>query len=250
MLYAELKGTVLTDKERDMFEIMRRTKQGDLLSILLFNTVLQMAFENVVECWQKTKGMGIRLGVSLSDCFTHQCFADDVHLFSFSLVQLPKMMCDFKQSTESAGLDIDPGKTNISRQKVQTKAISGYEQHRSWDVICAWECDMSWANKYVSATGKAEITNSNQSLSSIVLQIQTRVGIKIVLLVTQTPLIQHEGSRRRWATSLELWHHQKNTKDWYDQLNAKCFASTFKQRENTEIKLGPARKRETRKMKK
>ena len=64
----------------------------------------------------KTKGMGIRLGVSLSDCFTNKCFADDVLLFSVSLVQLQKMMCDFKQSTESGGLDIDPVKTNISQQ--------------------------------------------------------------------------------------------------------------------------------------
>ena len=42
-LYAEQKATVLTDKESDMFEIKRGRTQGDPLSSLLFNTVLQMA---------------------------------------------------------------------------------------------------------------------------------------------------------------------------------------------------------------
>ena len=42
-LHAEQKGTVPTDKESDRFEMKRSTKQGDPLSSLLFNTVLQMA---------------------------------------------------------------------------------------------------------------------------------------------------------------------------------------------------------------
>ena len=49
----------------------------------------------------------------------------------------PKMMRDFKQSTESAGLDIDPDKTKISQQTkyIHTQAISGDEQHRSSDYL-------------------------------------------------------------------------------------------------------------------
>ena len=46
-LYEEQKGTVSTENESDMFEIKRRTKQGDLLSNLLFNTVLQMALYTI-----------------------------------------------------------------------------------------------------------------------------------------------------------------------------------------------------------
>ena len=48
-LYAEQKGSVSTDKESDMFEMKRRTKQGDLLSSLLFNTVLQVALKDDAE---------------------------------------------------------------------------------------------------------------------------------------------------------------------------------------------------------
>ena len=41
-LYKEQKATILTDKESDMFEINKKTNQGDPFFSLLFNTVLQM----------------------------------------------------------------------------------------------------------------------------------------------------------------------------------------------------------------
>ena len=70
-----------------------------------------MALKDDVERWQKS--MGFRLGDYESDCLTNLRFADDVFLFSTSLVQLQKMMCDFKQSTESIGFKIHPDKTKI-----------------------------------------------------------------------------------------------------------------------------------------
>ena len=39
--YRDQKATVLADEESDMFEIKKGTKQGDPLSSLLFNTMLQ-----------------------------------------------------------------------------------------------------------------------------------------------------------------------------------------------------------------
>ena len=44
-LYRDQKATVLTDEESDMFEIKKGTKQGDTLSSLLFNAVLQKALK-------------------------------------------------------------------------------------------------------------------------------------------------------------------------------------------------------------
>ena len=70
------------------------------MSSLLFNTVVLMALKDDVTRWQKSKGMGIRLDDHESDCLTNLRFADDVLLFSTSLVQLQTMLCDFKQSTE------------------------------------------------------------------------------------------------------------------------------------------------------
>ena len=50
----------MTDKESDVFPIKRGTKQGDPLSSLLFNTVLQFSLENNLKKWQENK-KGIRL---------------------------------------------------------------------------------------------------------------------------------------------------------------------------------------------
>ena len=72
----------------------------------LFSTVPQMALKDDVTRWQKTNRMGICLGDSESDCFTNLRFADDVLLFSTSLVQLLKMMCDFKQRRKFSATNV------------------------------------------------------------------------------------------------------------------------------------------------
>ena len=56
-LYRDQKATVMTDEESDMFEIKKGTEQGDPLSSLLFNTVLQTALKDDIPRWQKKKGM-------------------------------------------------------------------------------------------------------------------------------------------------------------------------------------------------
>ena len=53
-LYKDQKATVMTDKESDSFEIKKGTKQGDPLSSLLFNTVLQVALkDDIPRCKRK-----------------------------------------------------------------------------------------------------------------------------------------------------------------------------------------------------
>ena len=60
-LYTDQKATVLTDKESDVFEIKRGTKQGEPLSSLLFNTVLQAALEDDLALWRE-EGVGHQSG--------------------------------------------------------------------------------------------------------------------------------------------------------------------------------------------
>ena len=110
-LYSQQEGTVLTDKESDTFSIKRGTKQGDPLSSLLFNTVLQYSLEEDLKRWQEMR-KGIRLSDKTEDCLTNLRFADDVLLFSTSLEKLREMLCEFKASTEAVGLGIHPDKTN------------------------------------------------------------------------------------------------------------------------------------------
>ena len=60
-LYRDQKASVLTDEERNVFEIKKGTKQGDPLSSLLSNMVLQKALEDDIPRWQKERGVGIYL---------------------------------------------------------------------------------------------------------------------------------------------------------------------------------------------
>ena len=72
--YAEQKATVLTDRESDVFEIKRSTKQGDPMSSLLFNSVLHMAMKDDVTRWQNIKMHGHMLGDSECHCLTNPAF--------------------------------------------------------------------------------------------------------------------------------------------------------------------------------
>ena len=120
-LYSQQEGTVLTDKESDVFSIKRGTKQGDPLSSLLFNTVLQYSLEEDLKRWQE-KRKGIKLSDAAEDCLTNLRFVDDVLLFSTSLEKLREMLCEFKISTEAVGLEIHPDKTKILSNQAQIKA--------------------------------------------------------------------------------------------------------------------------------
>ena len=123
-LYSQQEGTVLTDKESDVFSIKRGTKQGDPLSSLLFKTVLQYSLKNDLDRWQERR-KGIKLSDAAEDCLTNLRFADDVLLFSTSLNKLRDMLCEFKISTEAVGLGIHPHKTKIlsHQDKVKAKEI-------------------------------------------------------------------------------------------------------------------------------
>ena len=119
-LYSQQEGIVLTDKESDVFSIKRGTKQGDPLSSLLFNTVLQYSLKDDLDRWQEMR-KGIKLSDATEDCLTNLRFADDVLLFSTSLHKLRDMLCEFKISTEAVGLGIHPGKTKILSSQAKTK---------------------------------------------------------------------------------------------------------------------------------
>ena len=60
-IYRDQKASVQTDEESDIFDIQKGSKQGDPMSSLLFNTVLQYSSKDELQRWQKKKGMGIYL---------------------------------------------------------------------------------------------------------------------------------------------------------------------------------------------
>ena len=112
-IYRDQKASVQTDEESEIFDIQKGSKQGDPMSSLLFNTVLQYSLKDEIQRWQKKKGMGIYLSDQERDCLTNLRFADDVMLFATSKEQLRNMMYEFKKATEKVGLKIHPDKTKI-----------------------------------------------------------------------------------------------------------------------------------------
>ena len=112
-IYNDQNASVQTDEESKNFDVQKRSKQGDPMSSLLFNTVLQCSLKEEIKCWQKKKGMGVYLSNHDRDCLTNLRFADDVMLFETSKEQIRNMMCDFKKATEKVGLRIHPDKTKI-----------------------------------------------------------------------------------------------------------------------------------------
>ena len=54
--HKDQKASVQTDEESNMFDIREGTKQGDPLSSLLFNTVLQYSLKDEILRWQQQIG--------------------------------------------------------------------------------------------------------------------------------------------------------------------------------------------------
>ena len=67
---------MLADEGSAVFPIKRGTKQGDPVSSLLFNTVLQFVLEDDLHKWQE-KHKGIHLSDKKKDCLTNLRLADD-----------------------------------------------------------------------------------------------------------------------------------------------------------------------------
>ena len=130
-----------------MFPIRKGTKQGDPLSSLLFNTVLQYSLETNLTKWQENK-KGIRPSYKNEDCLINLRFADDVLLFSTSLGKLRDMLCDFKASTEAVGLGIHPDKTKILSNQDNVKAKEITVDNIQIEILKRGKCAISWTNNH------------------------------------------------------------------------------------------------------
>ena len=119
-IYKDQKASVQTDEESEIFDIQKGSKQGDPMSSLLFNTVLQYSLKDEIQRLQKKKGMEIYLSDQERDCLTNLRFADDVMLFAISKEQIRNMMCEFKDATDKMGLRIHADQTKILRSSMNS----------------------------------------------------------------------------------------------------------------------------------
>ena len=112
-LYAGQSGRVSVDSTLSRsFVLGRGTKQGDPLSTLLFNAVLEDVFNDIRPKWEAKKH-GLEMSLGRERHLTHLCFADDVALMAANGQPLSEMIADLKKAAAARGLKIHSGKTKI-----------------------------------------------------------------------------------------------------------------------------------------
>ena len=116
-LYSGQSAQVKTDVLSRNFEIHRGTKQGDPLSSLLFNALLEKVMSKVKPMFACNK-YGVQMGFGNADSkdetrLTNLRFADDVLIVGSSLKQVTEMLTLLKAETGKCGLELHPDKTKI-----------------------------------------------------------------------------------------------------------------------------------------
>ena len=181
-IYRDQKASAQTDEGSDIFDIQKGSKQGDPMSSLLFNTVLQYLLKDEIQRWQKKKGMGIYLSDHNHDCLTNLRFADDVMLFATSKEQILKMMCEFKKAIEKVGLRIHPDKTKILSN--QSTINSNKKRHIK---VGEMSIEILTRNESVKYLGQRISFHQQETIKiksriraawATIPQIQTRVDVK------------------------------------------------------------------------
>ena len=108
MLYANQMASVNGSSK---FQVQRGVKQGDILSAILFNCVLDVVFDE----WRRsldTEGLYIALGVPR---LTNIRYADDILLFAKSIEELVSMTEKLIEELKRIGLTLNAKKTKILR---------------------------------------------------------------------------------------------------------------------------------------
>ena len=116
-LYAGQSAQVRTDVLSRNFELHRGTKQGDPLSSLLFNALLERVMAKVKPRFVEKK-YGVQMGSGFTNSqnetrLTNLRFADDVLVIGRSLKQVAEMLMLLKAETGKCGLELHPEKTKI-----------------------------------------------------------------------------------------------------------------------------------------
>ena len=123
-LYNDQTGRVRTDILSKEFNIGRGTKQGDPLSSLMFNSLLEHVMRPLKTQWEQ-KHYGLKVGPNSNHQLMNLRFADDVLLIATSQQQITNMLNVLKQAAQVVGLELHPGKTKIlSNANLQERVIS------------------------------------------------------------------------------------------------------------------------------
>jgi hypothetical protein len=114
-LYWQMSGFVVLwqGAESRSFALQRGVRQGDPLSPLLFNLVLDGALREVCATWRCRK-YGTLVGEGLrGQRITHVAFADDQTLIAHSWLTMKRMLLTLKSALEKRGLTLHPSKCKL-----------------------------------------------------------------------------------------------------------------------------------------
>ena len=182
-IYEDQKASVQTDVESNMFEIKKGTKQGDPLSSLLFNAVLQNSLKEVTQRWQKEKRHG-NLPERPRSRLPHRPEVRRRRAFVRNLQgSASKMLCGFEESTEKSGTQ-DPRRKDENSQQPE-QPLSGLEKRsanrRKREILRPVD--------YIPATGNDRNQESYQDSLGDVSQIQAGADIEKLLAQTPSPTV-------------------------------------------------------------
>ena len=123
-LYQEQRAHVQGECQSRSFPITKGTKQGDPISPLIFNAVLEDVMRKVKCKWGKRK-YGMSLQPELEEHLTNLRFADDILLIARTLPQIKQMLADMAEECAKVGLSLHQEKTKILHNDM------GYGRHVS-----------------------------------------------------------------------------------------------------------------------
>jgi hypothetical protein len=116
-LYAGQYASVQSDARSRAFPIQKGTKQGDPISPLIFNSVLEEVMRETKSRWARNK-FGLQLGHERESTLTNFRFADDIILIGRSLPQIKKMIADVSEVGGRVGLQLHPEKTKVQHNNI------------------------------------------------------------------------------------------------------------------------------------
>ena len=110
------------------FPLQRGVRQGDPLSSLLFNLVLDQILTEVQETWQR-RGYGTDVGMYFNNeaRLTHIAFADDMTLVARTWLSIKRMIISLREALSKRGISLHPSKCKVqANSRRGMTAVSDY----------------------------------------------------------------------------------------------------------------------------
>ena len=98
--------------ESRSFRVERGVRQGDPLSPLLFNLVLDRVLEEVAIVWRR-RGYGTNIGQTGGTRLTHLAFADDMTIIARSWISSKRMIALLRAALRKRGLKLQAAKCKV-----------------------------------------------------------------------------------------------------------------------------------------